>query len=68
MFVKDMVQGHIGVGIGGKKQERVTTAYITGNPISAEIVHSGWDRNGQTANAQDMAYNGYQISALPQHL
>ncbi|CAO1435552.1 unnamed protein product [Diamesa serratosioi] len=45
-----------------KKQERITTAYITSSnpgPVSAEIV-TDWNRNGQiTPQAQDIAYNAY---------
>jgi len=50
-FVKDFFQ---------KKQEKVTTAYITAaNPnagFNAEIV-TDWNRNGQVAS--DLAYNAY---------
>ncbi|CAO1426631.1 unnamed protein product [Diamesa hyperborea] len=45
-----------------KKQERITTAYITSSnpgPVSAEIV-TDWNRNGQAApQAQEIAYNAY---------
>lgn len=50
-----------------KKQEKVTTAYISANPthagINAEIV-TDWNRNGQTA--ADLAYNAY--ATLPQNI
>lgn len=45
----------------GKKKEHITTAYITGSPLNAEIVHSDWNRNGQ-ASAADLAYNHYGIA------
>ncbi|XP_055852484.1 uncharacterized protein LOC129916510 [Episyrphus balteatus] len=44
-----------------KKKDHVTTAYITGSPLNAEIVHSDWSRNGQ-ATAQDLAYNHYGLT------
>lgn len=44
-----------------KKKDHVTTAYITGSPLNAEIVHSDWSRNGQ-ASAQDLAYNHYGLT------
>lgn len=50
-----------------KKQEKVTTAYISANPthagINAEIV-TDWNRNGPSAS--DLAYNAY--STLPQNI
>ncbi|XP_067624800.1 uncharacterized protein Osi15 [Eurosta solidaginis] len=49
----------------GKKKEHITTAYITGSPLNAEIVHSDWNRNGQ-ATASDLAYNQYGL-AQPYH-
>lgn len=62
-FVKDLF---------AKKQEKVTTAYISANPQSqgfnAEIV-TDWNRNG--AAAGDLAYNGYQApnyQTLPQNI
>lgn len=45
----------------GKKKEHITTAYITGSPLNAEIVHSDWNRNGQAA-ASDLAYNQYGLA------
>ncbi|KAI8129951.1 hypothetical protein FF38_12536 [Lucilia cuprina] len=45
----------------GKKKEHITTAYITGSPLNAEIVHSDWNRNGQAA-ASDLAYNHYGLA------
>ncbi|XP_037945160.1 uncharacterized protein LOC119677750 [Teleopsis dalmanni] len=44
-----------------KKKEHITTAYITGSPLNAEIVHSDWNRNGQAA-AADLAYNHYGLA------
>lgn len=44
-----------------KKKEHITTAYITGSPLNAEIVHSDWNRNGQ-ASASDLAYNHYGLA------
>lgn len=46
-----------------KKQEKITTAYISANPASsgfnAEIV-TDWNRNGAAASAGgDLAYNAY---------
>ena len=53
----------------GKKQERVTTAYITAaphHPINAEIIQQDWNRNGQ-ANPQDLVYQAYApYQTLPQ--
>ncbi|XP_053681872.1 uncharacterized protein LOC128732613 [Sabethes cyaneus] len=49
-----------------KKQERVTTAYITSaQPVNAEIVHQDWHRNGQ-ASPQELAYSGYNPYATLQ--
>ncbi|XP_055645482.1 uncharacterized protein LOC129782019 [Toxorhynchites rutilus septentrionalis] len=49
-----------------KKQERVTTAYITSaQPVNAEIVHQDWHRNGQ-ASPQELAYGGYNPYATLQ--
>uniref|UniRef100_A0A1A9W5M8 Uncharacterized protein n=1 Tax=Glossina brevipalpis TaxID=37001 RepID=A0A1A9W5M8_9MUSC len=45
----------------GKKKEHITTAYITGSPLNAEIVHSDWNRNGQAA-ASELAYNHYGLA------
>lgn len=46
----------------GKKKEHITTAYITGSPLNAEIVHSDWNRNGQAA-ASELAYaNQYGLA------
>ncbi|EDV90707.1 uncharacterized protein LOC6569764 [Drosophila grimshawi] len=44
-----------------KKKDHITTAYITGSPLNAEIVHSDWNRNGQ-ASAADLAYNHYGLA------
>ena len=44
-----------------KKKDHITTAYITGSPLNAEIVHSDWNRNGQAA-ASDLAYNHYGLA------
>lgn len=66
-FVKDLLV---------KKQEKVTTAYISANPQSqgfnAEIVNE-WNRNGATAG--ELAYNGYNsqyqapnYQTLPQNI
>lgn len=44
-----------------KKKEHITTAYITGSPLNAEIVHSDWNRNGQAA-ASELAYNHYGLA------
>jgi len=44
-----------------KKKEHITTAYITGSPLNADIVHSDWSRNGQ-AGAADLAYNHYGLA------
>ncbi|XP_053670148.1 uncharacterized protein LOC128720500 [Anopheles nili] len=47
-----------------KKQERVTTAYITSaQPVNAEIVHQDWNRNGQAA-AHEIAYGAYPYQTL----
>uniref|UniRef100_A0AAG5CMW2 Protein osiris 15 n=1 Tax=Anopheles atroparvus TaxID=41427 RepID=A0AAG5CMW2_ANOAO len=47
-----------------KKQERVTTAYITSaQPVNAEIVHQDWNRNGQAA-AHELAYGAYPYATL----
>ena len=55
-FAKDFFQ---------KKQERIT-AYINANPgMSAEIV-TDWNRNQQSSDVQNMAYNAYQT--LPQNI
>lgn len=57
-FVKDLL---------AKKQEHITTAYISGaNPVNAEFVHhADWNRNGQVAagpaGAQELAYNYHTI-------
>ncbi|KAL1398579.1 hypothetical protein pipiens_008850 [Culex pipiens pipiens] len=49
-----------------KKQERVTTAYITSaQPVNAEIVHQDWHRNGQ-ASPQELAYGAYNPYATLQ--
>jgi hypothetical protein len=54
-----------------KKQEKVTTAYISANPQSpgfnAEIV-TDWNRNGQQPG--DLAYNSYanNYQTLPQNI
>ncbi|CRK87109.1 CLUMA_CG000856, isoform A [Clunio marinus] len=55
-----------------KKQEKITTAYISANPsnsgFNAEIV-SDWNRNG--APAGDLAYNAYNnnnYQTLPQNV
>ncbi|XP_058811388.1 uncharacterized protein LOC131676286 [Topomyia yanbarensis] len=49
-----------------KKQERVTTAYITSaQPVNAEIVHQDWHRNGQ-ASSQELAYGAYNPYATLQ--
>lgn len=55
-FVKDLL---------AKKQEHITTAYISGaSPVNAEFVHHGdWNRNGQ-ATAQDLAYNYHTMPQL----
>lgn len=45
----------------GKKKDHITTAYITGSPLNADIVHSDWNRNGQ-ASAADLAYNHYGLA------
>lgn len=43
----------------GKKQERITTAYITApGPVQAELVE-GWNRNGIDGHTIDLPYNGY---------
>lgn len=61
-FVKDLL---------AKKQEHITTAYISGagaQPVNAEFVHhhgNDWNRNGQAAAAQDLAYNYH---TLPQYV
>lgn len=51
-----------------KKQEKITTAYISANPsssgINAEIV-TDWNRNG--ANGADMAYNAYNNYQPPNY-
>lgn len=54
-----------------KKQEKITTAYISANPqnqgFNAEIV-TDWNRNGP---ASDLAYNQYQApnyQTLPQNV
>jgi Protein of unknown function (DUF1676) len=54
-----------------KKEEKITTAYISANPQSqgfnAEIV-TDWNRNGASG---DLAYNGYQATnyqTLPQNV
>ncbi|XP_030371251.1 uncharacterized protein LOC115621681 [Scaptodrosophila lebanonensis] len=44
-----------------KKKDHITTAYITGSPLNAEIVHSDWNRNGQAA-ASELAYNHYGLA------
>ncbi|KAH8407117.1 hypothetical protein KR222_007435 [Zaprionus bogoriensis] len=44
-----------------KKKDHITTAYITGSPLNAEIVHSDWNRNGQASPA-DLAYNHYGLA------
>lgn len=42
----------------GKKQEKVTTAYISANgPLGIEM--ENWNRNGDIAAANDIAYNAY---------
>lgn len=65
-FVKDLL---------AKKQEKVTTAYISAaNPgasgFNAEIV-TDWNRNGpQSAVSNDLAYNAYNTNyqTLPQNI
>lgn len=50
-----------------KKQEKITTAYISANPasqgINAEIV-TDWNRNG---NPADLAYNAYSNYQAPNY-
>ncbi|KAG5671887.1 hypothetical protein PVAND_002056 [Polypedilum vanderplanki] len=60
-FIKDLF---------AKKQEKVTTAYISANPtnagLNAEIV-TDWNRNGQSSS--DLAYNAYNnYQTLPQNI
>jgi hypothetical protein len=57
-----------------KKQEKITTAYITANPssqgINAEIV-TDWNRNGAQGDLAYNGYNSYQTSnyqTLPQSI
>lgn len=51
-----------------KKQEKITTAYISANPSSsgfnAEIV-TDWNRN--SAAGGDMAYNAYNTYQAPNY-
>lgn len=51
-----------------KKQEKITTAYISANPssqgINAEIV-TDWNRNG--AAGGDLAYNAYNNYQAPNY-
>lgn len=59
-----------------KKQEKITTAYITANPtssgVNAEIV-TDWNRNGALTGG-DLAYNSYgqyqtaNYQTLPQNI
>lgn len=60
-----------------KKQEKITTAYISANPtnsgINAEIV-TDWNRNGALQGGGDLAYNSYgqyqtsNYQTLPQNI